>query len=179
MQLTESLNHIIEKSITDFTGYAFQLYATFVASSQELKKNYQLLFESIMSQESNWGKDMKYLIPALSTYVTTVICKHPEYASKFSVNIQQIVVQLMDPKIRMEQAALKMSSVFFEKIGVTDDGQFLHQLLMTIFQSLHFYRNNTKRKVIPAVIMKHVHAFFATFMVCFNSQTLVEACNKI
>jgi len=79
----------------------------------------------------------------------------------------------------MEQAALKMSSAFFEKIGMPADGQFLHQLLMSIFQSLHFYRNNTKSKVIPAVIMKHVHAFFATFMVCQNTQTLVEGCNKI
>lgn len=39
-QLTPVLNKIIEQNLTDLSGYAFQLYATFVACSNELKPNY-------------------------------------------------------------------------------------------------------------------------------------------
>ena len=59
------------------------------------------------------------------------------------------------------------------------DEAFLNKLLLAIFTSLHFYRNNTKSKVIPIAIMKTVHVFFANFMVCHGSQTLVDNCNKI
>lgn len=52
-------------------------------------------------------------------------------------------------------------------------------MLVSIFTSLHFYRNNTRSKVIPASIMKSIHVFFATFMVCHGSQALIYACNKI
>ena len=50
---------------------------------------------------------------------------------------------------------------------------------MSIFTSLHFYRNNTRSKVIPASIMKSIHVFFATLMVCHGSQSLVDACNGV
>ena len=50
---------------------------------------------------------------------------------------------------------------------------------MGIFQALHFYRNNTRAKVIPASIMKSIHIFFATIMVCHGSQALVNAANTI
>ena len=46
--------------------YAFQIYALFVANSKALKNDYQVLTQSIVSGMDNWGKDMKYLIPALS-----------------------------------------------------------------------------------------------------------------
>ena len=52
-------------------------------------------------------------------------------------------------------------------------------MLVAIFTSLHFYRNNTKSKVIPASIMMAIHTFFASFMVCYGSETLVNACNQI
>jgi len=42
-QLTPALNQIIQNGLSDLSSYAFQLYATFVASSSELKQNYQLL----------------------------------------------------------------------------------------------------------------------------------------
>ena len=48
---------------------------------------------------------------------------------------------------------------------------------MSIFKSLHFYRNNTKSKVIPGAIMKSIHVFFSTLMICHGSDTLVNACN--
>ena len=44
---------------------------------------------------------------------------------------------------------------------------------------MHFYRNNTKAKVIPASIMKAIHIFFATIMVCHGSEALVNSCNTI
>ena len=42
-QITPALNHIIQSCMMDLSGYAFQLYATFVASSPELKDNYKVL----------------------------------------------------------------------------------------------------------------------------------------
>lgn len=62
--------------MTELSGYAFQLYATFVASATELKENYRMLAESVLGNLTNWGREMKYLIPSLSTFITTVIAKH-------------------------------------------------------------------------------------------------------
>jgi hypothetical protein len=47
-QLTPVLNTIMQQNATDLLGYAFQLYATFVASSTTLKSNYELLCNSIL-----------------------------------------------------------------------------------------------------------------------------------
>lgn len=52
-------------------------------------------------------------------------------------------------------------------------------MLVSIFTSLHFYRNNTRAKVIPVSIMKAIHVFFANLMVTHGSQLLVDACNSI
>ena len=82
----------------------------------------------------------------------------------------------------MEKEALKICSCVFERLGqatLQDNGAFFNAILMGIFTSLHFYRNNTRAKVIPVSIMKTIHIFFATFMVCHGSQTLVDACNKV
>ena len=60
-----------------------------------------------------------------------------------------------------------------------DNGAFANQVLVAIFTSLHFYRNNTKSKVIPASIMLAIHTFFANFMICFGSDALINACDQI
>lgn len=44
---------------------------------------------------------------------------------------------------------------------------------------MHFYRNNTKNKIIPAVIVKAILTFFATFMINFGEESLLAACDKI
>ena len=67
--------------MTDLVGFAFQIYATFVASSDTLEQNYELLARSVLENMNNWGKDMKYLIPALGVFLTTIICKHPQFVS--------------------------------------------------------------------------------------------------
>ena len=78
--LSMALNYVIEKNITDMISYAFQLYSLFVANSTTLKNTYQVLTESILTNTGNWGKDMKYLIPSLSSFLIAVIFKHPEFA---------------------------------------------------------------------------------------------------
>lgn len=134
----------------------------------------------MISNTANWSKEMKYLIPALATFLTTVIAKHPNYASGHMGQIQAIVAHLLTSAIRMEQAALQIASCVFEKIGHSfDQGQFLNAVIFGIMTCLHFYRNNTKSKVIPAAIMKVIHVFFGNLMVTSNSQTLVEACDKV
>ena len=55
-----------------------------------------------MQNIDNWGKEMKFLIPALGTFLITVICKFPDYAIQHMANIQAIVLHLMNPEIRME-----------------------------------------------------------------------------
>ena len=79
-QLTPALNSIIEGNVSDYLGYAFQIYSTFIANAKELKPHYQLLCESVLDSLTNWGKEMKYLVPALTLLVTTIICKFPDYA---------------------------------------------------------------------------------------------------
>ena len=82
----------------------------------------------------------------------------------------------------MEQVALKICSCVFERLGqvpLQDNGAFLNKVLVSIFTSLHFYRNNTRAKVIPGSIMRCVHVFFATLMVCHGSQALIDATNAV
>ena len=74
--------------MTDYLGYAFQIYSIFIATSKELKPTYQLLCQSVIEGLNNWGKEMKYLIPALTILVTTVICKFPDYARSKMQNLQ-------------------------------------------------------------------------------------------
>jgi hypothetical protein len=64
--------------MTDMIGYAFQLYAVFVANSTTLSPNYKLIADSILSTKDNWEKDMRYLIPALANYLVAMIYKYPE-----------------------------------------------------------------------------------------------------
>lgn len=83
-KLTPTLNQIIAQSVSDYVGYAFQLYATFIAFSSQMKQDYELLCASILDAgtiETNWGKEMKYLIPALGAFLVTYICKYPEQAA--------------------------------------------------------------------------------------------------
>ena len=79
-------------------GYAFQLYATFVAFSQQIKPDYDMLCTSVLdpgSIQTNWGRGMKYLIPALGVFLNTFICKYPDKAAEKLPNIQQIVTHLI------------------------------------------------------------------------------------
>jgi hypothetical protein len=79
--------------------------------------------------------------------------------------------------MRLEANALQIASTVFERMGQVDNGEFLQQILRGIFTALHFYRNNTKSKVIPSSIMKCVHAFFGVYMVCHSHTALIQACD--
>ena len=123
---------------------------------------------------------MSYLIPALSVFMMTIISKHPQYASQYINNIKSVINHLLTSQMRMEKSALQIAQSVFEKIGLGfDSGELLHTVLMGIFTALHFYRNNTKSKVIPSAIMRCVHNFFSVFMICHSSKALLEACDKI
>ena len=81
-QLTPALNSIIEQNFANLSGYAYQLYATFVANSTELKPNYQIIAQFITENLTNWLKEKKYIMPAYAIFLSTVIAKHPQYAIK-------------------------------------------------------------------------------------------------
>jgi hypothetical protein len=49
---------------------------------------------------------MKYLIPAESLFLITVICKYPDFIKKHIAAIQTIVSQLLNSQIRQEHEAL-------------------------------------------------------------------------
>lgn len=46
--LGNSLALIIERNVTDMLSYAFQIFALFVANSQQLQSTYKQLMESIL-----------------------------------------------------------------------------------------------------------------------------------
>lgn len=106
--------------MSDYVGYAFQIYATFIVCSSQMKPDYTTLCDSVLDSGSintNWGKEMKYLIPALGSFTTAFICKYPEAATQKLGNIQTIVCHLLKPDVRMEQVALKICSTVFERLG--------------------------------------------------------------
>lgn len=78
----------------------------------------------------------------------------------------------------MEQTGLQITSAVFERMGIFSD-ELLGKVLHSIFTSMHFYRNATRTKVIPAIIVRAIHIFFATFMISFGSERLITACNGI
>lgn len=180
--ITPALNLILQQqsgNSSEFTSYAFQLYATFVASADQLTDNYALLTSSIMS-EQNWQKDLKYLIPALTTFLVTIIAKHPTYAAQHMKQITAISQHLLSVQMRMESSALLIAQTIFERVGQGfDNGEFLSSILKAAFTSLHWYRNNTNKHVIPTAIMKCIHTFFSTLMICNSSKFLVDACDRI
>ena len=117
-------------------------------------------------------------MPALGQFLTAMIFKYPEFVQTYYDSLLQIIKHLMTPDIRMEQVSLQIGSAVFEKIGVPNPG-FLKEYMFSIFTSMHFYRNNTKSKIIPLPIIKSIWTFFTNFMVYNGSQLLVETCNQI
>lgn len=59
------------------------------------------------------------------------------------------------------------------------DDNLLQSVLYKTFAAMHYYRNNTKKKVIPSAILKAVLVFFATFMVNHGCQRLIQAADGI
>ena len=92
--------------------------------------------------------------------------------------MSEIIKYLMSTDIRMEITALEIAGAIFERIGMVDQ-QFFKDVLLAIFTSMHFYKNNTKNKMIPLSITKQVLTFFATIMITFDVDTLVSACDTI
>jgi len=75
--LSPSLNFIIEHNKTELMGYAFQIYALFVASSSQNNEIFKDLTGSILQNKDNWNKEMKFLIPSLGQFLISMICKYP------------------------------------------------------------------------------------------------------
>ena len=86
--------------------------------------------------------------------------------------MSEIINHLLGSEMRMEQVALSFGSAIFEKVGIISE-QFLRQFLMGVFNCLHFYRNNTKAKIIPVPIVKAVWTLIANFMIYNNSDSIV------
>lgn len=109
-------------------GYAFQIYALFVASSEQNNGVYEALTNSIIQNKENWNKEMQFLIPSLGQFLIAMICKFQDYMRQFIPQISEIVIHLMGTNIRMEQTALQISTAMFERLGITDE-QVVHKML--------------------------------------------------
>ena len=107
-----------------------------------------------------------------------MICKFPDYMKQFYQQIIEVSLHLMSTDVRVETVALQVISATFERLGLEND-QYLHNSLFSIFSSMHFYRNNTKNKVIPVQITKAILIFFATFMINFGTDKLIAAADGI
>lgn len=176
--LLPALLFIIEHNKTELMGYAFQIFALFVASHSDLEEVYQHLTQSLLANQANWAKDMKYLMPAMGQFLIAMICKHPQYVQGFAPQIGQVIKHVMSTEIRMETVGLQIGSALLERVGVTDQS-FLREFLLAIFTSMSFYRNNTKNKVIPVKITVAVLIFFATFIVNNSVDALLGQCDGI
>ena len=64
---------------------------------------------------------------------------------------------------------------YFERVG--SDNDILKKVLFAIFTSMHFYRNNTKKGIVPPGVTKPVLIFFATFIINFGEDALLQACD--
>lgn len=140
--------------------------------------------QSILQNKSNWGKEMRFLVPSMANYVIAVIYKYPGEFINDAGNLktlQEIVSHLMQPDVRMETTGMQMVSAIFEKLaaGAPLNDSFMNAFLLSVFQSLHFYRNNTKAKIIPITISKAIWSCLATFIIYQGAAALLSACDKI
>ena len=83
----------------------------------------------------------------------------------------------MKHDVRMEPTAMTLASAIFEKLTAPD--AFAKGFLLAVFHCLHFYRNNTKSKLIPLAISKAVWSCLATFAIYQGIQPLFAACDSI
>lgn len=176
--LQESLHLIIQTNVTDMISYAFQIYALFIANSQECKENFKAITVSVLQNKNNWQIDMKYMAPALSGMIIAMIYKYPDFMQQFQADIVFIIQHLMSVEIRMEPIGLQVGSAMFEKMGITSE-DFLKTFLFSCFKTLHFYRNNTKAKIIPVPISKAIFTCFANFIIGHGGQKLIESCDVV
>ena len=121
---------------------------------------------------------MKYLIPSLGQFLIAMICKFPKDMEQHITQIGDIIIHLLGTEVRMEAVAMQIASALFERIGLTSD-DFVKKVLFQIFTTMHFYRNNTKNKVIPIAITKAILIFFSTFMINFGEEKLLALCDTI
>lgn len=49
-----------------------------MANSSSLLEEYQTISNSIIQNKSNWGKDMRYMIPAYTNFCIAMIYKYPD-----------------------------------------------------------------------------------------------------
>jgi len=71
---------------------------------------------------------------------------------------------------------MQLASAMFERIGILDE-ELVKNVLFNIFTIMHFYRNNTKKQVIPIAITRSIHIFFSTFIINFGVDRLVSSCD--
>mmetsp|Transcript_5909 Transcript_5909/g.9614 ORF Transcript_5909/g.9614 Transcript_5909/m.9614 type:complete len:184 (+) Transcript_5909:1963-2514(+) len=178
VRLQRPLTYIIDTNKQELMGYAFQILSLFAANSGANSEMYQKLMQALIKDSTNWDKDNKYLIPSLTDFVITMICKYTDFTKQFSGDLINLCKHLMSQAIRMEGEGLKIASAMLERMGMFDPA-FVKDIFFAIFSSLHFYRNNTKGKVIPTAIMREVLVFFATFVINFGIQDLINVCNQI
>lgn len=69
----------------------------------------------------------------------------------------------MKHDVRMETTAMTLAGAIFERL--TAQEAFAKSFLLAVFHCLHFYRNNTKSKLIPSTITKAVWSCLATFAI--------------
>ena len=121
---------------------------------------------------------MKYMIPSLASFLIAMIFKYPSVVAEMSSDIQDIIGRLLSNTIRLEPIGLSIGSAMFEKVGILSD-EFLKSFLFSCFSTLHFYRNNTKTKVIPVPISKSVFTTFANFIINHGTEALVRGCDGV
>ena len=85
--LTPLLLKIIQNNKLDVIGYAFQIYALFVAHTAENNPVFQTLTQSIVTTPGNWAHDMRYLMPSQASFLVAMICRHTEFMKQYIPNL--------------------------------------------------------------------------------------------
>ena len=120
--LVPVLNTIIEQGKFDLIGYAFQIYALFVASSSENFEIFQTLTGSILQNSSNWNEDMKYLIPSQGQFLIAMICKHTQFTCQYTDQLLKVIEKCLSKEIRMETTGLEIAAALFERAPQVGQG---------------------------------------------------------
>lgn len=81
---------------------------------------YEAITQSLLLNQSNWGKDMKYLIPSMGQFLVAMVCKYPDYSKQYYTQLVEIVKYLLSTEIRMEPTGLELAGAVFERLGIQD-----------------------------------------------------------
>ena len=163
-------------------GYVFQVFAAFVMASDcaEVKHSYSTLFGMMLEDKDNWSVEMKYLVPPMVRFVCALCYRFPTYVASLLESLMTIYNHVLST-LHLEEDAVLLLSALFETMPISEPAilETLTTALHSSFSLLSFYKNNTKRKMIPFRFIRSIFLMLSKISIRHGPETTLMICEKV